>query len=296
MYQLLIHRKELGMRELLLGTVSERTLTLYEKAWREYEDFCVSSNLPLWSSGSVLAWRTSLVEARYSPNTINSALSAIKSIFAASVAAGSVSVELYTQVRAIASVSVRALRDRLRKGNVPLDDIAVQEIIDNIDTSTPKGLRDKAMLCLLATSGVRIEELCGLRGDQWRIPERVIYVQGKTDIRPRAVPVAQVTEVNLTAWLFAREIASAWLFNSFAGRSMRAVDKPITTQGAYNVVVEAARKMGIDASPHDFRRYVATKLAEGNIVEAQAVLGHASIVTTQRYVKRAELPSVDWLQ
>lgn len=282
------------MRELLEGTVTYRTLDLYEKSWNDYQSYCQDNKLEVWNPRSIMTWRTTLVEAQYSPNTINSALSAIKSVFKASVAAGDVSVELYTQVRAIASVSVRALRDRLRPGNTPLDDVMVQEIIDNLDASTVKGLRDRAILEVLASSGVRAEELCALRFYAFNSEARTLTVMGKTDYRPRIVPLSTTACKALIAWLYGRERGTEWLFPSFAGRSLKQVDKPITTQGAYNVVAESARALGYEVSPHDFRRYVATKLAEGNIVDAQEVLGHASIMTTQRYVKRRKLPSVEW--
>lgn len=282
------------MIENLYGTVTERTLLLYGKAWNAYQAFC-GEDYPLVDAASVLAWRKSLVEAGYSPNTINSALSGIKSIFSAACAAGDVSVGVYTQVRAIASVSTRALRDRLRPSKDILTDASVMAILDAIDTTTLKGLRDRAILCVLATTGVRIEELSEIKLSDWDVTGSRLTVRGKTDTYPRLVPVSFVATNAMTKWLFARNFVSEWVFTSFAGRSLVGQDKPITTQGAYNAVVEAAKQAGVNISPHDFRRYVATRLASENIVQAQAVLGHASIMTTQRYVQRADLPSVDWL-
>lgn len=283
------------MMKNIYGTVSERTSVLYQKSWDLYTDYCKDNDLDVTWARSVIAWRTSLIASDYSPNTINSHLSAIKSILRASVATGEISVMEYTMIRAVASVSVRALRDRLRPKNDKLTDSTVMQIIDAIDTGTLKGLRDKAMICVLATTGVRIEELTELRLTKWFVVDKLIYVKGKTDIEERAVPVSEIATTAMLDWVYARNSFTDYVFTSFAGRSERVQDKAITTQGAYNVVVERAQAVGVNISPHDFRRYVATKLAETNIVDAQAVLGHKSIMTTQRYVLSPALPSVDWL-
>lgn len=279
----------------LAGTVSERTMEIYTKAWDDYREFCASLGLEVYSAGSVLEWRKRLAASPYSPNTINTSLSAIKSIFKASMASGQVTIEVYTQVRAIAQVSVRAMRDRLRPDKDVLSDLTVMAIIDGIDVSTLKGWRDRAVISLLATTGMRIEELCLLRSSDVDLQAKTVMVRGKTDIRPRAVPLSGLAERALVTWFFMRNMTSAWVFNSLEGRSQVVQDKPISTVGAYNLVVAAAKTVGVNISCHDFRRYVATRLAQENIVSAQALLGHRSIITTQRYVKRLPMPSVEWL-
>ena len=89
---------------------------------------------------------------------------------------------------------------------------------------------------------------------------------------------------------------SEYVFTSFQGKSLQPVDKPMSRQAAHALIVERAKAAGLNLACHDFRRFVATELAQENIKEAQQALGHASIITTQRYVKRTELPSVDWLK
>lgn len=277
------------------GTVTERTYSLYEKSWGKYTAYCDQLALDPKSPKSVMDWRASLVGSGFSPNTINSHLSAIKSIFKESIASGEITIDSYTRIRAISSVSVRALRDRLRAPKDKLTDTTVMQIINAIDTSTLKGLRDKAILSVLATTGVRVEELSTLTISQWDAQSKIIQVKGKTDISYRAVPMSDLARSAVAAWLFARNAAASAIFVGFEGRSERLRSTAITTQGAYQVIVERAAAVGVDVAPHDFRRYVATRLAETNIVDAQNVLGHRSIVTTQRYVKQPALPSMDWL-
>lgn len=280
----------------IYGTVTERTYDLYEKSWNKYDTFCTENSFWEKSPKSVMEWRKSLIDQGFSPNTINSHLSAIKTIFKEAVASGEVTIETYTMVRAIGSVSVRALRDRLRPSKDRLSDETVMVIINAIDNSTLKGLRDRAILSVLATTGVRVDELSSLNISQWDSTRKIISVRGKTDTVPRNVPMSDLAKQAVALWLMARNSDAFCIFNGFEGRSGRLRSVPVTTQGVYNMVVERASVVGIDVTPHDFRRYVATRLAEKNIVEAQQVLGHRSIVTTQRYIKQLALPDVDWLK
>jgi site-specific recombinase XerD len=284
------------MIENVFGTVTERTMFLYRKSWAKYQDHCQENELAETSAAAVMSWRKSLVEQGFSPNTINSHLSAIKTVFKEALPSGEISLETYAQVKAIGSVSVRALRDRLRPAKDLLTDESVMRILNAIDVTTLKGIRDRAIIATLATTGVRIEELSELNTSYYRPDDNLIYVKGKTDIRPRAVPLSNIAKQAIALWLYARGVDSWWIFNGFEGRSgVVRTDFSITTQGAYDVITSRAAAVGVDVAPHDFRRYVATRLAQDNIVNAQAVLGHKSIITTQRYVKQADLPSVDWL-
>lgn len=283
------------MLQNLEGTISERTKELYAKSWRRFALFCEEKGLSTLAAASFLAWRKELVAQNLGPNTINGHLSAVRSILRSAVSNEEVSLETYAQIKSVSSVSKLALRNRLKPEKELLTENKIEEIIDAIDTSTLIGLRDRAVIVVLATTGVRIEELTKLALDDWKVDENIVYVQGKTDVRPRAVPVSAYAAACMSAWLYARNNQSRWIFTSFTGRSMQVQDKPMTTQAAHNVVTTRASAVGILISAHDFRRFVATTLASRNIVAAQAVLGHKSIGTTQIYVKRAPLPAIDWL-
>lgn len=282
------------MLDYLSGTITDRTFELYGRSWQKYTDFCQGEGQEEKQAATILLWRAHLVRLGYSPNTINAHLSAVKSIFRAALPTGEITFETYAQVRAVANVSHRALRDRLRPANELLTDDLVLEILGAIDLSTLKGIRDRAMLALLATTGVRVEELSTISLENFDINSNLIYVCGKTDIIPRTVPVSDIAKAACLLWLEERGIESPFLFNGFVGKSGVLRRDSITTQGVYDCVISRAAAIGIRVTPHDFRRYVATKLAERNISEAQIMLGHKSIITTQRYVKRANLPNVNW--
>lgn len=277
------------------GTLSVRTLELYQDSWGRYTSFCEGRALEPLSAPALLAWRVELVSLNYSPNTINSHLSAAKSILASLVPTGGISLEVYAQVRAVAQVSTRALRDRLKPEHEPLTDSSMQALIDSITGDTLADLRDKALLALLSTSGCRISELINLRVSDLNITRASFFVRGKTDSKRREAASSRVAMGYVLNWLYARGIESEWVFTSFAGRSMTMQDKPMTRQAAHNLIEKRSQSI-TKLSAHDFRRYVATRLAQRNITQAQQALGHRHIATTQRYVKRVALPSVDWLK
>lgn len=283
------------MLQYLNGTITERSLELYGRSWDKYLGFCQVQGQDEKQASSLLDWRSALVAAGYSPNTINAHLSAVKSIFKGALPVGEISFETYAQVRAINAVSTRALRERLRPANVTLDDEMVLEILGAIDLDSLKGVRDRALLALLATTGVRVEELSTITLSDIDWDNNLLFVLGKTDTVPRSVPISDIALEALTLWLDSRGIESDYLFNGFVGKCGLVRQEAITTTAVRDVVIDRAAAIGIRVTPHDFRRYVATKLAEGNIVDAQAMLGHKSITTTQRYVKRAALPNNNWL-
>lgn len=284
------------MLDNLIGTVTDSTMERYRDSWQRYQNFCQEQALAALNAASILAWRSSLVASLFSPNTINSHLSAIKSILAASVPSGEVSLELYTQVRAVGTVSVRALRDRLRPDKDLLTLESMQTLVDSISGKDLMSLRDRALVAVLATSGARISEVVNLKIDDLNFADSTFAVLGKTDVVKRQAPTNRVALAHVMTWLFARGNMSEYVFTSFQGKSLQPVDKPMSRQAAHALIVERAKAAGLNLACHDFRRFVATQLAQENIKQAQEALGHASIVTTQRYVKRTELPSVDWLK
>lgn len=271
-------------------------MSRYRDSWQRYQTFCQEQERVVLNASSFLAWRTSLVDKLYSPNTINSHLSAIKSILAASIPTGEVSLELYAQVRAVSTVSVRAMRERLRPDKDLLTTTTMQELVDSVGGTDLRSLRDKALIALLSTSGARISEVIHLKVSDLDLVASTFAVLGKTDTVQREAPSNRVAMSHVMTWLYARGNMSEYVFTSFQGKSLVPVDKPMTRQAAHALIVERAKDAGLNLACHDFRRFVATQLAQENITQAQEALGHASISTTQRYVKRTELPSVDWLK
>jgi len=171
----------------------------------------------------------------------------------------------------------------------------MSKLLEQPDTSSPLGRRDRAILELFYASGLRLSELVGLDLDDVNLSGRVVRVLGKGR-KERIVPFNQSTASALRAWLPDRELflrtddrgqtprarsrtRQPVFLNYQGGRlSTRSVDKLV---GKY--VAQCSTRYGI--SPHALRHSFATHLLEAgaDLRAIQELLGHSRLSTTQRY-------------
>ena len=147
--------------------------------------------------------------------------------------------------------------------------------------SMEKGLRDRAILELLYSSGLRVSELVGLNSNQLDLDLGIVKVMGKGR-KERIVPVGAKAIEALVAYLKEREIVEGdepVFVNSLGGR--------LTARSVGRLMKGYSRRSGIfrKVSPHSLRHTFATHLldAGADIREIQEMLGHSSLSTTQRY-------------
>ena len=160
----------------------------------------------------------------------------------------------------------------------------VKSVLRAYDVSTPKGLRDRAIVELLYGAGLRAAEISTLLLSNVSISARTVKVLGKGK-RERVVPIPLGTSEYLEKWMQNRTKLSSdrganTLFVSIRGRKLDPRDiRRIVSAG----VDMAARAAG--ATPHTFRHSFATHLLNGgaDIRTVQELLGHAGIGTTQIY-------------
>lgn len=150
----------------------------------------------------------------------------------------------------------------------------------------PRGLRDRALLELLYSTGARISEITALDVDDIDAAERAVVLRGKGG-KQRMVPIGRPALAAVDAYLVrgrpelsSRGRATPALFlNHRGGR--------LTRQTAWQVLHSAAERAGIAAgvSPHTLRHSFATHLLDGgaDVRVVQELLGHASVTTTQIY-------------
>ncbi|GAB0107259.1 site-specific tyrosine recombinase XerD [Nocardia sp. JMUB6875] len=150
----------------------------------------------------------------------------------------------------------------------------------------PRGLRDRALLELLYSTGARISEMVGLDVDDIDTAERAVVLRGKGG-KQRMVPIGRPALAALDNYLVRGRPAlsargkgnSALFLNHRGGRLSR--------QSAWQVLQSAAERAGIAAqvSPHTLRHSFATHLLDGgaDVRVVQELLGHASVTTTQIY-------------
>ena len=155
-------------------------------------------------------------------------------------------------------------------------------IIAAVDGTTPKEIRDAAMLEVLYSCGLRVSELTSLRIRDLFFGEGYIRVTGKGD-KQRLVPISSTARERIHRYLEVRRSARAGeetLFLNNRGSSL-------TRVMIFTILREAARRAGIEKkiSPHTFRHSFATHLLEGgaSIRQVQELLGHESILTTEIY-------------
>ena len=165
-----------------------------------------------------------------------------------------------------------------------LDD--VDRLLVQPDVSTPRGLRDKALLEVLYASGMRVSELVAVKPGDLNLDEGYLTCIGKGD-KERIVPVGQAA----TDWLqrymrdgrpaLLHRRTSPWLFvNARDGG-------PLSRVGFWKVLKAYGVKAGIARaiSPHVLRHSFATHLLErgADLRAIQVMLGHADLSTTQIY-------------
>ncbi len=162
----------------------------------------------------------------------------------------------------------------------------VDAIISAIDLSQPFGQRDRAIIEMLYSCGLRVSELCNLKLSDLFLDEGFIRVVGKGD-KQRLVPVSPRAEQELKLWFIDRNAITPKDGEEdyvFLSERRRQHLSRITVFHNIRLYAEAA---GITKtiSPHTFRHTFATHLLEGgaNLRAIQVMLGHESISTTEIY-------------
>lgn len=154
------------------------------------------------------------------------------------------------------------------------------------DLSTPRGLRDRAMIDVLYATGLRVTELVTLKPSDVNMEVGYLTCIGKGD-KQRIVPVGEQAIGALRAYLAGGRAAvlrgqsSPWLFPSGRGGA------GLTRVGFWKLLKTYARKAGIavDVSPHVLRHSFATHLLDrgADLRAIQMMLGHTALSTTQIY-------------
>jgi len=153
----------------------------------------------------------------------------------------------------------------------------------DIAAAGPLAVRDKAIVELLYSSGLRLSELTGLEQDDVNIRDATVRVTGK-GAKTRVVPVGGFALAALQAWAPARGTLAR------PGETALFVGRDGTALGARAVQARLkhwARKLGLadKVHPHALRHSFASHLLQssGDLRAVQEMLGHASISTTQVY-------------
>lgn len=164
----------------------------------------------------------------------------------------------------------------------------LERLLENADGTSLRGLRDRAILELLFSTGLRVSELTSTQRDQINLGRQEFSVRGKGG-KIRIVFISDSAKRALEAYLKKRFDIDPSLFIRIAknGAPDQEENKRLTPRSVQRIVKYYASKAGIvkDVHPHTLRHSFATDLlANGaDIRSVQAMLGHSSITTTQIY-------------
>jgi integrase/recombinase XerD len=149
------------------------------------------------------------------------------------------------------------------------------------------GLRDRAMLEMGYSTGMRVSELCGIKLENIDEERRLVRVIGKGR-KERLIPFGRTSHAALRNYLttgrpaFLKERVSAYVFLNYRGH-------PLSRVSFWKALKKYAAQAGLPAqvTPHTLRHSFATHLVEGgaDLRAVQELLGHSSISTTQIYTK-----------
>lgn len=274
-----------GVKALVLNSVtSVHSRRAYDKALTDFLTWCATqSAADGFSKATVQRYARLLDEQGLSPSTINVRLTAVRRMAAEAADNGLLAPALAAGISRVKG----AKRQGTRTGNWLTVD-AAERLINAPDMSTLKGKRDRALLAVLIGCGLRRSEVSDLafehiqqRDGRWAI----VDLRGKGN-RVRTVPMPAWTKVAIDAWAGAAGLTTGRVFRSMNNRGQIAAEV-LLPQNVMEAVVKYGRRIGVSPlAPHDLRRTFARLAHKGRaaLEQIQLSLGHASIVTTERYL------------
>jgi len=253
---------------------SPQTLIRYRHDLDRLVGYARSRNFPTWTALRSDALRSFIAgehRAGQSPRTLQARLSACRSLFKFLLRNG--------ELKHDPAAGVRAPKAPRKLPQV-LDVDEMQRLVE-IPTDGAVGIRDRAILELLYSSGLRISELTSLRWSNLDLDDASVRVTGKGR-KTRIVPVGSKAIAALRA-LYALDQVADPGEPVFRGRN----GTPMTAQAVRTNMKGWAKSQGITRRvyPHLLRHSFASHMLEssGDLRAVQELLGHADIATTQIY-------------
>ena len=237
---------------------------------------------------AVLAFRVRQMEKGLSPSTVNLQICTLRMVAKQAWLKGMMTIETYSAIRAVKSVrGSRVSRGRALNTRETGKLIAQSEL-----KGTAIGVRDAAIIALAVGCGMRRAEIATLKLQNINHQTRVITILGKGNKERKVAPSDDVW-CRLEDWLKVR--GEEGCENVFVAIKKGDNIQPywaITASAIYQLLKSRAGDSQVSAfTPHDLRRTFATRLLESgaDINTVRQAMGHASVITTQRYDKRAEV-------
>ena len=256
--------------------LSALTVKNYHRDIEALYTFLCNAEIPDWArvdGGHVRSFAARLHRRGQAPRSIQRRLAALRNLFDYLLREGVVSSNPGVDITA--PKAARRLPETL-------DADAMGRLLD-VRVDHPIATRDRAIMELFYSSGLRLAELAGLQATDVDLAEGTVRVTGK-GAKTRIVPVGEKAREALRDWLKVRpQLEKTPLTAMFISRN----GLPLSHRNIQARVAYWARRLGLPqgVSPHTFRHSFATHLLEssGDLRAVQEMLGHADIGTTQIY-------------
>jgi integrase/recombinase XerD len=263
---------------------SDNTIVAYRNDLQQFVSFVertkngAASSLADVDQQAILKYGEYLDEKSYAASTVARKIASVKSFFSFLVASGELG---DNPTSALAAPKVEKQAPRI------LSEEEIEMLLNEpAKGTTPKALRDRALLEMLYATGMRVSEMVTLRVDDVELANASVICQGR-DEKSRQLPLTSRAVEALSAYLehgrdsLLRDRTEPVLFVNQRGR-------PLTRQGLWLIIKSYAETAGLgsDITPHTLRHSCAVhRLAQGTKPqEVRELLGHANIATTQAYI------------
>jgi len=261
---------------LLLGSQrSPRTVDAYRRDLAAVSGF-LGEPIASATTADLDRWVAQMRATGLAPSTIARRVAAVRSYFRHQQLLGS---------RADNPAAEVATPRRIRTLPRTLSASESERLIEAAHGSTPRGLRDRALVELMYGAGLRVSETVGLARTSVDIDARIVRVIGKGD-KERIVPLGRPAAESVRRYL---ALGRPHLdIRHRPDLFLNARGGALTRAGAFLILRKIAEKAGLEPGrvhPHLLRHSFATHLLEGgaDLRSVQEMLGHADLSTTERY-------------
>ncbi len=262
------------LRQLQNKRMSPQTVKGYGHDLARLSAFCDQGSVAVWQdldAHKARAYAAALHHQGLSSKSIQRLLSSARSFYRHLLRAGAVAQNPF------AGVSAPRAPKRLPKA------LSVEQagLLVNVDGDAPIIARDRAIMELFYSSGLRLSELVSLNLQDVDLADATVRVTGK-GAKTRVLPVGRQAREAIARWLAVRDAAAdqGALFTGRAGRRISA--RSVQTRLQYWA---RRQQLGRPVHPHMLRHSFASHVLEssGDLRAVQELLGHADISTTQVY-------------
>lgn len=263
---------------------SPHTITAYLKDLNDFNAFAVSeydySDIVSVNYAVVRSWIVSLVDSKISNRTVNRKVSSLKTYYKYLLKTGQIEVSPLAKHKALKTT---------KKIQVPFSEVEIENVMELLEVeNTFEGLRDRLIIELFYSSGIRRAELINIKLKDVSYSQKTLKVLGKRN-KERLIPLLPSVLKTISEYLPIREELKNIKDQEYLFLTSKGVK--VYENLVYRVIKSYFSQMSekVKKSPHILRHSFATHLLnEGaDINSVKELLGHSSLASTQVYTQNS---------